>query len=447
MNKWIAALLAVICASTLSLPAIAEDTPLVPEYYDHRLDSPLYDSLPEGMTFPERRETMSGHFEVRNLLALEGGGVLLAGTYEYFDQQMEESFDIEHEELQARTDAYAIALDAAGERLWSMRLGDPQADANSFYAYRLADGRHLLRYFGYDGHFGPSYFVVNQKGQVDSMLSSRALKELGVLYTLSAHGDALYAGGMTFDGSAFLQMEKQDQLMKLDSSLAPVWAIDNPFGMAATLEGCVTTEDGVIWYGGMGGLDEGARPALVKVSHAGEVLYVYDDANPYAVGAVNGVAPLADGGLLFISNVDPREATPFETVENSYLCFVDAEGTLVDVKGYQAEWGIESFGAIHAFADGYVLAGTMEDTIQVGLLYADAQGEVLGMAKLQGRNGDMTSYTTVSFAESKGGKLYVYGNEEDVFHDPNERHGVITRQETYYIEIKPEDFAQTAQGS
>lgn len=379
-------------------------------------------------------------------MPLDEGGVLLLGMYEYFDIAQEESFIVSFPEEIKRSEAYAIALDAQGERLWSIRLGDPQSHINSFHGTQLQDGRYLLKLSAHCGQFEHSYFIVNQMGEVEEMLPNDTLHELGAKGTLSARGDAFYAGGAIYSLGAYSPMGEKDQIMKLDADLSPIWALDNPFGMDAYLwygdTMCVPLDDGTLWYGRYGSRGGTMRPGLFKVSHEGELLWMYDDAHEDAMSWYVEALPLEGGGVLFACDVDPREATPPERDEYVYLCWLDETGDLVNVKGYRNETGIGLFQTLHAFADGFVMAGSVESEagIEFVLLHLDRDGEVLGMAKLPIRTAEQDAYASISFSESKDGKLYAYGIEYVNSHNEEDNTYDFACHEIYYVEIKLEDF-------
>lgn len=440
MSRRIGIFLMAMCM--VATVAGAEANVFSPTYYDHRLDSPLYASLPEGMTYMERQEAMLGHFIMYGLTPMQQGGVLLTGSYEHFDQQIEDG--IGYVETPPRTEAYAIALDAQGEHLWSMRIGDPQALENTFLGSRIADDQFSLMLSTRNGNVGTHYFIVNAQGQVEDMLSTKALRDMDQLHTLLPCVGGYYAGGYVHSVGASQPMSTEDHLMLLNEDLTIDFSVQNPYDTWAFLfcqgDGVYAqgTDGDVLWAGEVGSFDWDMHAGVARISHSGEVIFAYEG-HPDSEGYTGGACFADDGDTLFTSYYDPRVKTEEGALQEGFLCRLNASGELVDVRSYREQWGIDRLHNIHPFGEGYVISGTVAGGIEGAILYVDAQGEAIGMLAMEQLPERARGYVTTRFVQSPEGELYAYGHVQagvvDDASGTEKRH-----RENFYTILHPEDF-------
>ncbi len=444
MKKRIAILLAlVICA--LAFGAFAAPEKALPvTVYDSLNDVPAWVPQEHARPGMEPYEP-SGYFDLRGILPQADGGALLTGQYVYYDISIEESFEGGFEFPPPRTDAYAIRVDSDGKRVWSLRIGDPQSEGNTFSpAWMLPDGRTLLRFGGSLGTFGTQYYIINEDGQIDETLPNKALRAAGAVDTLALTDAGYVFGGYRREGDMIAPMEEGDVIGMLDENLAPLWTISDPALAAAFLTRPPrVAEDGLLFCGENFVINGRPTPLLVKLTLDGKIAFVYKG-HEYSYTNFCDAVPTADGGALATSYEDPTKATPYEGRGEGTLTKFDKDGKVEWVKSY-LEHGFFGLQQIYPLGEGYVMMGSYgEDNRSDSpvLLYTDAAGEPLGMLALpKGDSPDHRVWSThATLTEAADGTIWVYGNK-DHYSEFDGGLWKVDVAEAFYGQITPESFA------
>ncbi len=446
MKKFLTILLALgmLCGC---MPGIAEEKIITVTPYDFRNDAP--DDViwtPNDATEEELYELLDGDLHATGLLPLDSGGILFTGNYTYRNQTMEKHFSSGFETLPQRMDAYAIALDAEGKRLWSLRIGDPQSEVNSFQsAWRMDDGRILLRYFNSIGDFGSHYFIVSQDGEVEEMLSTKKLRDAGIADTARWFPEGILGGGYEVEDGAISWMTENSALVLLDQDLNEKWRIEDELLLGGRyFSAARSTGDGFL-LSGHTNQNESDHPAVIKVSLDGKIEWRYVG-HKYAIGDVADIWPTPDGGALFISWCDPSVPTQSGEMGSSWLTKLNADGTHAWSKSFGEGNGFTGFMGMYPLGDGFLLAGGVEaDAPNVGgLLYIDAEGNVLGQAKVELPIQEEGWYGAMQLAGGPEGSVYVYGTQGYMGTDENGA-SVYGGSRAYHVKVDESSFPSVAE--
>jgi len=410
---WGPALVLALCLAWMPMGALADltETQIILTTYDWRND------VPQGAIEEHNRPgaepfSPSGDFSFHSMLPLEDGVLLLIGQYEYRETLMEDMFGVGYETTPPRTDAYAVAVDAEGKRLWSLRIGDPQTESNGFAkGWRMEDGRILLLYQNMNGTFGSHYYIISPDGEVDGMLSTKRLREEGVVCNLQYFQEGFLGGGVRLDSGVFGRMEEGDQIVLLDNDLNTLWNYRHP-DLEGTLLYSAARQpgDGFLLYGNRSCHDGDLVPMAVKMSLTGERLWLFEG-HHYAIGWVDDALPTDDGGALLVMSVDPTVPTPYDDVPfRGVLVKVSGTGEAEWVKTYD-QYGITYFSSMLPMGNGLLIKGTMKDVGDSfsALIYLDETYEAVSFARLPLGEGDWREYAYL--AAGPDGSIYVYGGE------------------------------------
>lgn len=437
MGMLLAAVLLAQCAGALAQTATIDVVT-----YDFRNDLSS-DALSYDLPDEALMEAASGEAVFYGMAPLDNGGIVLCGTYMYKTQRMEESFGIGFETMPQRTDAYAIALNKEGKRLWTLRIGDPQTEINSFQrVWRMEDGRLLLRYYDSIGSWGTQYYIVNQDGKIDEMLSSRKLREAGILESAQYFPEGYLGGSYEMEWGGVSQMREDSAIVFLDRDLSEQWRLSDPALVGASLYmPARRTGDGFLLYGCIGKPGGGTYiPTALKVSLDGEITWQFLG-HKYAVGSIEDAWPTADGGALCINAVDLMAATPIKVQYEGMLTKLNADGTHAWSQSYGDSHGVEMFQGMHPMGEGFLLSCSQKDG-SYALMYVNALGEVLGFASLPLLSGEKAEYTSIFLAEGQNGGVYVFGNE--TYYEENGEGAIwsFRNERTYYALVTAEDFLE-----
>lgn len=399
------------------LCAGAERIDLVPSEYNPQNDFP-----PVGLTHKanqteeEIQALRHGYFHAPQLLPLPDGNVLLYGTFMYEDMGMEPSYTNDFDVRPARSDAYAIALDPDGNRIWSLRLGDPQAQNLFEQAWMMSDGRILMKYYNSFGTWGTQYYFVSLAGEVQEMLPSFRAKAYGVSGTLMPVAEGFLGGGQVeMESGSIGPLLQRGNIVLLDDAMEMIWHNEDPALKGGNFFVRKEAEEGYLLSGGKMRIDDPNNwnmvlwPAVLKLSDAGETVWLYEG-HQQAFGVAADIMEIEDGGVLFVSNVDPTVPTAYESVATGTLTRLDSAGNHVWTKEYLQSHGFSSFTQIVPYRAGHLLLGALDDG-RWGLLETDAEGNAGDVFALP--SFEDTWHVYVGAVAAPDGSVYVYGNQTE----------------------------------
>lgn len=379
MKKIIITMLATILLLSVSLVASAQEAMVLPKLYDPNVDVPNGE-LPANGSDGNQGTPNKGQLTSAKLLPLKDSAVLWYGTYEYADQKGEASFQGGYDRDIPRTDAYAVALDESGNRLWSLRICDPQSENEFAAAWILPDDRIMLKFNDRIGEWGTQYYIVSQTGEVQEMTPSFKAKEYGVNETLRPLRDGILGGGLGSDHAGYGPMETAVNITFFDYNMNVVWNVDDDTYIGAEFLAECEVKDGIVLAGGIVDLEASttsqpwyAVPIAIKVDSNGEVEWEYRG-HEYAVGPFQGTCATDDGGVLLSGWVNPTEPTAFDDSGKGTITKLNAEGKLVWSRQYFDDYSFESLDSIISYKDGYVAAGYTDNQKTIALLYLDSAG-------------------------------------------------------------------------
>lgn len=437
---WLVLVVAMILGDAAASAALAP-VDIEVNWYDYRNDLIEWQYTVMDLSEEETRKLARGQFQVHDLLPLEDGALLMVGMFNYMDIFMEESHQGGFEQMPEKSEAYAMAIDSDGKRIWSLRFGDPQAYNDFQNAWRLEDGRILLRYLNRFGEWGSHFFIVSADGVVEEMLPTNKLREAGKLETFRWMGDGFFGGGYQFtEDGAISAMTSDDEILFVNEDYSVAWRLQDPSLVGAnTYEGVQRTADGGFVIGGSIYSEDWTRavPSVLKLTKDGEIGWRFSG-HEYAMVGVGNVWPTADGGVIFAASGDPLEPTPIDGGYKGTLVKLNDQGEHEWTRFYDAE-GFEGIEALHPLGDGYLAAGPGDQYKIHQVMYVDAAGEPLWIGKLPFIEDD-NSYAYMQMEAAPEGGVYVYGaqcywTEEDEGYMPT---GPGRVEEAYHVLITEE---------
>ncbi|MDR0897063.1 MAG: hypothetical protein LBN04_04325 [Oscillospiraceae bacterium] len=344
-------------------------------------------------------------------LALPGEAMLLYGQ--------------QPSETPPHTDAYAVAVDGAGQRLWSLRIGEAQADNRFSAAWMLPDGRILLKLSNRDGTWGTQYYLVSAAGAVQGMLPADHIRgdaiDTGVHETLQPVPGGYLGGGVSFIDGAFDRMRDAVDIAHFDEALGLRWRITSDAFLGANLPIARAAADGFLLAGSQTVVIDPVKgtvaghPYAVKLDQAGEIVWQYHG-HDWAVAAIGDLWPTADGGALFTTNRDPSLPAPAPAVNAATLSKLDASGQLAWMRQYLQSDGYAGFGSLVPYGAGYLLVGYPEGETLPSILHVSATGDVLGQFELALPPHEFPDLTLIPLAD---GGVLLSGNVVN-YGTPNE---------------------------
>jgi len=367
-----------------------------------------------------------GLLKIGKILPLADGSVVIGGQVQYpGERRRPHKTDYQDPQDMVRNDAIAMRLDASGALLWTIRLGDPQADNHFSPLGLLPDGRILLSFWAEDSSFGDRLFIVGLDGVVEEMLPWRTMAAHFPPRSMMFMPQSGYLGGDStvvdfyYDyhtGPLGRRYHTESQEMALlDFDLSEVWRFDllpldsivNDYLAAQVSDGIVLL--GMTW--------ESACTSLVKLDGlTGEVLWQLTDeprGNRSLSHGAYGLAETPEGELLFTGAfLEPGRTLdggePFVT-----LTKITADGAHVWTKRYE-DMDLLLLYNIVPFKNGYVMRGIRQSSWNSFLfLYVDADGELLGTLAI-GEEADRTSVWPL-LAAAPDGTVYIAGSIETVY--------------------------------
>lgn len=392
-----------------------------------------------GASFDIRAHWVGDGASANYLLPREAGGVLLLGSAVYPGEPMLEPLKVGYEELPDRRDAYLVALDAAGEIDWSLRLNDPHAENYFDSAWPTGDGRYYVRFSDHDGPFGSQVLIVNEAGQVDGMLPGDALRAVGGAMLLERTEDGFLTGAFSTDAFESVHwMLPGDAIRRLDADLNVLWTLESDSLLGVRHFRTLRETDEAYFFSGEVTEVAGVTsvPSAMKIRKEDGALQWRYMGHKYAASYAESCLPTADGGLLFVARNDPEQPTLRDAEDAASLTKLSAEGEVEWTRLYADTYGFTSFTAMEPFGEGALLLGTLSDYRSRGLLYVTLAGEPLGYLHLPHREGDPRANTPL-LAGAKDG-AYLYGTTLYYREDwPGE--GPI--EQAYYAHLTPAMFA------
>lgn len=392
----------------LTLATAGAET-LTPQYYDPANDMPSWVSEVYDLTDEELQALRHGYPSF-SLLPLSDGNLLLYGSFEYEDLYMEESHNLGFDEKMPRTDAYAVAINPNGQRLWHLRISDPEAQNGFEQAWLMDDGRILMKYGNYIGEWKSQYYIVSQASEVQEMLPAYKTKVDGTYETLvPMHGG--YFGGGQYVTDAYSPMTREVNLTYYDAELNQRWRIEDKNLIGASLFSIIPSESGILLGGSQSYIEDPDQwtmmpaPIALHIGLDGSVIWQYTG-HEYAIAAADNLCLAADGGVLFTSNVDPTVATPREVAYAAILTKLNADGQHVWTRDYLEDQGLAYFLDMVPYQGGLLACGSPDDYQSMAVLHLDQDGEVLDRIDL-----DLLpcNYLWGALAVSETGEAYVYG--------------------------------------
>lgn len=354
----------------------------------------------------------NGVFMSPKLLPLSDDAVLLYGSFQYSDMLMEESLNGGYDRDMPRTDAYAIALDKAGARMWSLRLSDPESENEFTNAWITEDNRIMLKFNDRIGDWGTQYYIISQEGDVQEMLPAYKSTDAGINETLRPVGDGILGGGLSSDYQGYGPMENHVNIAFFDHNMNKVWSIDDERLLGAELWADCEVDGGIVMVGGIVDLTTitpsspwYAMPLSIMVNAKGEIVWEYRG-HEDAVGPFQGVCSTNDGGVLLTGWADPTEETLFNESDKGTITKLDDVGNHVWTKQYYDDYGFLYFDSIIAYKDGYVASGFADEQGNIALLYFDTMGSPIEKVVI-----DVDADSTYLQLVSNEFGAYFYGGE------------------------------------
>lgn len=405
--------------SMMPTAANAEVVQATPIQYNPANDIPAWQLNVRNPSAELIQELRGGTFSAE-LLPIDEDTLLFYGTFVYHHIKRETAHNTEYDGDVPKLDAYAVAVDTQGERKWSLRIGDPQAENGFSAAWQLPDGRIMLEYNNRFGEWGSQYYIVSKDGEVQEMLPSYKAKAYGVSDTLKPlHGGYLGGGAMMWD-SALHPMTDGANLTFFDTDLNMLWQNQSETYRSATLLYASEAADGIL-LSGTYQPDFGSNPEtpyasmarmmpmVTKIGLDGQTKWTYVG-HEYASTWAGEAVPTADGGALFITGFDPSVASLFGTRETGTLVKLDGNGELEWVRQYQEEHPFSSFTHIVPYQEGFLLSGELSDEARsCAVLYVASDGTPIQRIDLALEEPDAPySYGYVEIAASASGNVYAY---------------------------------------
>lgn len=375
-----------------------------------------------------------GSLQIVSIRLLEDGSRLLGGQVLYpgeYRQPYRANYVDKEDTI--RNDAFAMRMAPDGEVIWTLRLGDPQADNYFRTVGTLPDGRILMDFRADDSTFGDRCFIIGLDGVVEDMLSWRDLAEHYSPRSIMFMPQSGYLGGDStvvddyYDqrtGRYDEAYSTYDRVMTLlDFDMNVVWQQDfaslgDGIGNNDAMEG----KDGIYLYGSEGSnamaADKeqylGYTSVLKLDKDTGEILWHLTDAPRDDHYGANRLLETQDGGLLFIGAYLP-DGEVYEVGDQiRTLTRLSPEGEHLWTKRYDLPDNLW-LRDIVPFEDGYVLVGSRWSAFDsYMLIYVRADGEPLGTLTFEETQERAVSMLVLDAAQD--GKVYLSGT----VHKPND---------------------------
>lgn len=418
MKKW--SLVAVCCLlmMALAIPAGAEMITITPTFHDPANDIADWHLDRRDISDELIQELRGGSFW-GNLLPISDDLFVWYGTFQYHNLVQEESFWLSYDVEMPRSDAYAVATDGDGKRLWSLRLSDPQS-VNSFTEARLLDDdRILLKFPDNIGEFGTQYYIVSQEGEVQEMLPSYKAKEYGVKDMLIPMHGGYFAGGYYFDQDAYATMFGPTNFTFFDEDLNMLWRYESDDYMASSME-VTEASDGFLLGGSIWPnyipdqpmlFQAGQQvPVALKLDLEGNLVWTYIG-HELSEGGASILYDTGDGGAMFLTSYDPTVPTAYEDAVKPTLVKLDNKGQVEWVKRIE---GLDLYntGELVPFGEGYLVSGytTENDVMQNYVLYLSKDLELIETAIVDAGESDALLFSVYcSLVPGYDGKVFLQG--------------------------------------
>lgn len=282
-------------------------------------------ALPGAAAVPEGARMVEGGQRVRgNVVPLDGGGWIVSGR----GQRPAGARWYERPEAPVRVDDYGeigegfvARLDADGEALWDIRLGDNSAQ-NTMYARGFFPDGRLLALFQTNplegSGMGSQLFVVNmESGHVDGMLPSAVLEAMGPLSSVAVLPDGYLVGGRVpvqmqyFRGRSASEPVAGVVLRRLDARYRERWALDlGVFAERPAFQTLLLADGGIVLLGQQeeaGGVAPGLRLTRIEADQVLRSSQVWTAPIRAAGGGYAvGMARLGDGYALAVTGAETR---------------------------------------------------------------------------------------------------------------------------------------------
>lgn len=404
---------------TLATVANAEMITITPKFYDLANDIADWHLTMQDLSDDEIQALRRGTFHA-NLLPIRDDLLLWYGRFEYHDLVKEESFWLSYDVEMPRSDAYAVAVDKEGNRLWSLRLSDPQSENGFGSAYLLKDGRIMLQFIDRVGEFGTQYYIVSLEGELQEMLPAYKAKEYGVYEMLQPMHDGFFGGGMQVDQDAFGAMYNGANFTYFDDALDMRWRNESEEYAAGFMEAREAT-DGILIGGSvylnyipnLPYLNQAPQPVPIasKLDLEGNTLWTYTG-HELCTGSLRPLFETKDGGAVFLTQFDPTVPTAFDVQEKATLVKFSGKGELEWVKQMEA-YGFYGIPDVVPYGDGYLVAGCRyadDDTVSNLVFYVSEDFELLKSALVDvGEPTAANFYAYITFVSAPDGDVYLYG--------------------------------------
>lgn len=419
MNKRNATAAICLLLMLLSTLANAEMITIKPTFYDPANDIADWHRNRRDISDELIQELRKGSFAA-NFLPIDENLFLWYGTFKYHDLVQEESFWLGYDRDMHRTDAYAVAVDKEGKRLWSLRLSDPQSENGFSNARLLSDGRILLKFTDVVGEFGTQYYIVSREGEAQEILPAYKAKAYSVNEMLNPMHGGYFGGGMDFDSGAFGRMYHGANFTFFDKNMDIRWRNESEEFNTGFLEAYEMT-DGIL----LGGTilknyipdqpylhqTPQQAPIALKLDLEGNVVWKFEG-HELSVTGLGLVQETEDGGVLFLTSHDPTVPTGYSDPEKATFVKLDRAGEIewirqIDEYDFYGLTGFVPYGA------GYALSGYRhsEDDEMINIvLYVSKEGELISSALLDvGESSATYFYAHSLLVSATNGGAYLYG--------------------------------------
>lgn len=412
--------------------------------------------LPD-MTPLETPET-EGVLRVGRVLPLSDGSLVIGGQMQYPEEYRQPyRTDYEDPREKIRNDAIAMRINPGGEVLWTIRLGDPQA--NNFLSPMglLPDGRILMSFYAEDSSFGDRYFIVGLDGVAEEMLPWRTLAAHFSPRSMTLMPESGYLGGDSsvvdfYYDSHTGRLEKAGvqfsrEMALLDFDLNEVWRVDfSELGPWVGNKNAFEVSDGIMLLGSESTFDQVGKPtqyftSIVKLDKkTGEILWqITDEPRRDGFFGASWLLETQDGAMLITGAYLEEGSTYPKDGWVTTLTKITSDGVPVWTKHYE-HMGFTALFEIMPFEKGYVIMGIRESDLGgYTLLYVDAEGEPLGTMVFdfnQGTNG-LASWILLTMTAAADGTVYVSGPAVQLYDPVKQTGGGITGS---FLGVLKEEF-------
>lgn len=419
MKKWSFVTVFCLLLTLLATLANAEMIAITPKFYDPANDIVSWHLTMQNLSDDEIQALRKGSFSA-NFLPINEDLFLWYGSFKYHDLVQEESNYLSYDVEMPRSDAYAVAVDKEGKRLWSLRLSDPQSENYFTSAWLLKDGRIMLKFNDVIGEFGSQYFIISLEGEVQEMLPAYKTKEYGVYEMLVPMHDGFFGGGMNMDFGGFGSMLDSVNFTYFNDALDMQWRNGSEEYLASFMVAREATDGillgGSIWLSYIPDqpylIQAGQQvPIASKLDLEGNTVWTYIG-HELSEGGAGTICETKDGGAVFLTLYDPTVPTAYNEPGSATLVKLDDKGELEWVNQV-GEYQLYSLTDLVPYGEGYLIMGyffSADDTLTNVVLYVSDDGELLKSAFVDvGESSAANFYANTSLVSAPDGDVYLYG--------------------------------------